>query len=126
MTNDQFAPDKPHGCGGGDESGSQPVCGLVPDLMDRSRIAAACPNVRFVHAPADCVHAAVVVVDLARRGDAVAPIREVARDCRIVAFAPHEDADAAARARADGADLVVARSRFFRDVAAAIYTSGQG
>jgi hypothetical protein len=35
-------------------------------------------------------------------------------------FVPHVDGDAATGARRDGADAVLARSRFFRDVAAAV------
>ena len=39
---------------------------------------------------------------------------------RIVCFGPHVDDDAADAARAAGADVVLPRSRFFRDPAAAI------
>jgi hypothetical protein len=33
----------------------------------------------------------------------------------VIAFGPHVDTEAAERATADGADLVLPRSRFFRD-----------
>ena len=41
-------------------------------------------------------------------------------DARIVAFGPHVDEDATAAARAEGADVVWPRSRFFRDPHAAL------
>jgi hypothetical protein len=50
----------------------------------------------------------------------VAGVRAVAPLARIVAFGPHVDADALARARSDGADIALARSQFFRDPRAAI------
>ena len=70
--------------------------------------------------PASCGGADVVVVDLARHGDAVAAVRAAAPAARIVAFGPHVDTAALAAAERDGADIVVARSEFFRDPAAAI------
>ncbi len=39
---------------------------------------------------------------------------------RIVCFGPHVDDEAAAAATAAGADVVMPRSRFFRDPAAAV------
>jgi hypothetical protein len=39
---------------------------------------------------------------------------------RIVAFGPHVDADVLEQAAADGADVVLPRSRFFQDPAAAL------
>ena len=39
---------------------------------------------------------------------------------RIVCYGPHVDDEAADAARAAGADVVMPRSRFFRDPAAAI------
>jgi hypothetical protein len=96
------------------------ICAIVPDLMDRSRIAAILPDVRFVASPAECVGADAVIVDGGRRADAVAGARAHAPGARIVVFVPHVDGDAATGARRDGADAVLARSRFFRDVAAAV------
>jgi len=95
------------------------IVALVPDLMDRSRVSAALPDARFTRDANDCADATVVFVDLARHPDAVATVRAAAPTARIVAFGPHVDDDALARARAEGADAVLPRSRFFADVAAA-------
>ena len=95
------------------------VLALVPDLMDRSRVSAALADARFTRDPADCAGADVVLVDLARHADDVAAVRAAAPAARIVAFGPHVDDEALARARADGADAVLPRSKFFADVAGA-------
>jgi hypothetical protein len=96
------------------------VVGLVDDLMDRSRVSAALPDAVFVRDPSACAGADVVVVDLARHGPSVRAARAAAPDARIVAFGPHVDEAALERAALDGADVVVARSVFFRDPAAAV------
>ena len=96
------------------------VVALVGDLMDRSKVSAALPDAEFAREASACAGADVVVVDLARFGDAVRAVRAVAPDARVVAFGPHVDEDAFARARADGADATVARSLFFRDPAAVV------
>jgi hypothetical protein len=98
-------------------------CALVPDLLDRSRLAAALADIEFVRDVEGCEHADVVVVDLARHGDLVSPVRAALPKARIVGFGPHVDDAALERARAAGADVVYPRSRFFRDVAAAIAAS---
>ena len=84
--------------------------------MDRSRIGAAIPGVVFGLEPA----ADVVIVDLARGAQQVADVRSVAPAARVVCYGPHVDGEVAAAARSAGADIVLARSRFFRDPAAAI------
>src|SRR5262249_2658771 len=101
-------------------SATAEVVALVTDLMDRSRVSAALPGVQFASAPGACAGATTVVVDLARYGSAVAAVRAAAPAARIVAFGPHVDAALLAPARADGADLVLPRSEFFRDPAAAL------
>jgi len=101
------------------EQGTRTVA-LVNDLMDRSRLSAAVPDVRFVPDTASCVGADVVVIDLARHADAVAAARASAPWARIVAFGPHVDDDVLRGARSDGADVVLPRSQFFRDPAAAL------
>ena len=94
---------------------------LVDDLMDRSRVSAALGDgVRFTRAPADATGADVVIVDLARHARAIADIRIAAPGAHIVAFGPHVDETAMAAAGAAGADRVLARSRFFADVATAV------
>ena len=100
------------------------VLAFVDDLMDRSRISAAIPDVVFTRASDAGPDASVVFIDLGRYGDAVDAIRQAHPEAQLVAFGSHVDRDAFAAARAVGADTVVARSEFFRDPSA--YTSGQG
>jgi len=97
-----------------------PVYALVTDLMDRSRISGAVPDAVFVRDAPGCAGADVVIVDLARSGGEVAALRAVAPSARLVCFGPHVDEASAAAARADGADVVLPRSRFFHDPAAVI------
>jgi hypothetical protein len=92
------------------------VCALVTDLMDRSKISAAIPDVGFMLDG----NADVVIVDIARNPQVVAEIRAETPGVRIVCFGPHVDDEAADAARAFGADIVMPRSKFFRDPAAAI------
>ena len=96
------------------------VVAFVDDLMDRSKLAAAVPQCEFVRAPDECAGAGVVIVDLARHSDAVAAVRAVAPTSRLVAFGPHVDDRLLERARAEGADVVLPRSQFFRSPAAAV------
>jgi DNA-binding NarL/FixJ family response regulator len=92
------------------------VCALVSDLMDRSKIEAAVPDVVFtLDGTAD-----VVIVDISRSAQLVAEIRAEMPAARIVCFGPHVDDAAADAARAAGADVVLPRSRFFRDPADAL------
>lgn len=88
------------------------VVAYVPDLMDRSKVAAAAPAATFVNDPRDlAAHAAdVVVVDLERPGvlDAVRGL-----STRTVAFARHTSTGLIDEARAAGVDVVLARSQFF-------------
>ena len=99
------------------------VCALVVDLMDRSRISASLPDAVFVRDAAACAGADVVIVDLARSGQHVSAVRGAVPAARIVCFGPHVDDEGASAALADGADVVLPRSRFFRDPAAAIADS---
>ena len=96
------------------------VCALVVDLMDRSRISASIPDAVFVRDASACADADVVIVDLARSGQHVAAVRGAAPSARIIGFGPHVDDEGASAARADGANVVLPRSRFFRDPAGAI------
>jgi hypothetical protein len=96
------------------------VVAFVDDLMDRSKLSAAVPECEFVRAADECAGADVVVVDLARHADAVAAVRRVAPAARLVAFGPHVDDRLLAAARADGADVVLPRSQFFRSPAGAV------
>jgi len=89
------------------------VYAFVPDLMDRSKVVAAGPDVVVVASPdAPAAAGDVVVLDLARAGalDAVGPL--VARGVRVVGFASHVDRDGIDAARVAGCE-VYARSAFF-------------
>lgn len=92
------------------------VAAYVPDLMDRSRIEAAVPGVRFVTTPEELVAApeALVVVDLARAGvlDRLASVPG-----RVVGFGAHVDQPLLEAASLAGCDLVLPRSKFFRELA---------
>lgn len=93
------------------------IAAFVPDLMDRSKVAAAAPgDVTFVRSAADLagVAAEVVVVDLARPGvlDALPGLAAA----RTIGFASHVDRELAAAAEAAGCAEVMARSRFFADL----------
>ena len=89
------------------------VVAYVPDLMDRSKVAAAGDCV-FVSRPADlaalCPDADVVVVDLTKPGvvDVLGDL-----DARIIGFANHTSRDVMDAARAAGCEQVLPRSDFF-------------
>jgi hypothetical protein len=96
------------------------VVALVDDLMDRSRITAAVPDTVTTRTTGDVAGADVVVVDLGGHGDALVDVRDLAPDAFVVAFGRHDDADALKAARVAGADRVLARSKFFADVAGSL------
>jgi hypothetical protein len=90
--------------------------------MDRTRIATALDGALVVAVqgldPESLGGLDVVVVDLTAAG-ALATIeaaRTTAGPVRIVAFGPHIDAAGLGAARTAGADEVLPRSQFFRDV----------
>jgi hypothetical protein len=88
--------------------------------MDRSRIAAAVPDAAFATAPDGVAGADLVIVDLGGHAGAIPVVRHLVPNARIVAFGRHDNVAALEQARADGADLAVPRSRFFRDPVEAI------
>jgi hypothetical protein len=96
------------------------IAAMTTDLMDRSRLSAATEAVEFTTDPSACADADVVVVDLARYADQVTAVRAAAPHARIVAFGPHVDTALLDGAARDGADVVLPRSRFFQDPAAAL------
>jgi thiamine monophosphate synthase len=96
------------------------ICALVNDLMDRSKVSAVSTGVRFVTGADECAGADVVVVDLGRHATAIADLRTLLPDAWIVAYGRHDNPEALAAAEAAGADVVLPRSRFFRDPAAAL------
>jgi hypothetical protein len=89
------------------------IVAYVPDLMDRSKVAAA-GDATFVSGPADLAGSAggadVVVVDLTRPGviEALAGI-----EGRVIGFANHTARDVMEAARAAGCGEVLRRSEFF-------------
>lgn len=94
------------------------IAAYVPDLMDRSKVAAAGgADVTFVRSPADLagVGSELVVVDLARPGvlDALPGLGGV----RTIGFASHVDKELADAASAAGCGQVLPRSRFFSSLA---------
>jgi len=102
------------------------VVAFTPDLMDRSRVAAALTDVRFAGDVADLAEAvaaaggdAVVLVDLARPGVAAAGRALVEAGVRVVGYGSHVDVALLDEARAAGLE-VHPRSRAFRDLAAVL------
>jgi len=92
------------------------VAAYCPDLMDRSKIAAAAPGCRFVARPEALVGLAgvdVVVVDLGKRGVMEALPEVVAGRARVIAYGSHVDRRVLEAAQAAGASLVLPRSQFF-------------
>lgn len=92
------------------------VVAYVPDLMDRSKVAAA-GAVTFVRRVDELSgrHADLVIVDLSRPG--VLEVLTSIVSPRIVGFASHVDRSLMDAARAAGCSEVLARSVFFRRVA---------
>lgn len=102
---------------------NQPVVVFAPDLMDRSRIAAAIPDAVFVRT-ADMLPltpARLVLVDLGRAG-VVETIPRI--DAPVIGFASHVDDELMASARAAGCREVLPRSRFFRTLPALVAGDG--
>ncbi len=100
------------------------VVAFVGDLLDRSKISAAVPDAGFATAFEDAAGADIVVIDVKAHPDAVAAVRKIVPDVRIVAYGRHDNPQALEAARADGADVALPRSRFFQDPAAAVTFPG--
>ena len=98
---------------------------FAPDLMDRSRIAAALPHAQFV-AAAGQLHeadpAALLLVDLHRPGvlEAISALRQT-----VIGFASHVDDRLLQAGREAGCAEVLPRSRFFRRLAELGRETGQ-
>jgi len=88
------------------------VAAYVPDLMDRSKVAAAAPDTAFVatpHALTD-IDADVYVLDLNRAGALdVLPVLQG----RVIGFASHVDRDTLAAANERAGVTAMKRSEFF-------------
>jgi hypothetical protein len=88
------------------------VVAYVPDLMDRSKVAAAATDITFVNRPQDLAGtpADLYVIDLMRPG-AVEALGSI--EGRIIGFARHTEPELMKSARAAGCETVLARSAFF-------------
>ena len=101
------------------------VVAFTPDLMDRSRVAAALPGVRFVAGLTELAGVeadagnVVVLLDLGRVGATDAGRSLVEAGVRVVGFGSHVDVARLDEARAAGLE-VHPRSRAFRDLAAVL------
>lgn len=100
------------------------VVACTPDLLDRSKVSAALPDVEHVGAaallPRVAAGADLVIVDLRAAG-----VLGVAGDLpgvRVVGFGPHVDGDLLAAAEAAGIEAMP-RSRFFRLLDEGAFTS---
>ncbi len=88
------------------------IAAYVPDLIDRSKVAAAAPDATFVDKPSKLagLDAELVVVDLGRPG----VIDELGSlSGRVIGFARHTQRDLITEAKAAGCDEVLVRSDFF-------------
>ena len=97
------------------------VAAYTPDLMDRSKIAAAVEDCRFVARPEALVGLAgvdVVVVDLSKRGVLAALPAIVAGGARVIGYGSHVDHKLLASASEAGVEDVLPRSKFFTRLAA--------
>ena len=86
------------------------IVAVTTELMDRSKITGALPDVRVVRPGGDLSGADVVLVDLALGGALDAAL---ASGARVIAYGSHVADDVLAAARAAGAEAMP-RSRFFR------------
>jgi hypothetical protein len=95
------------------------VVAYVPDLMDRSKVAAAAPEATFVARPDELasVEADLVVLDLTRPGvlDVIPLVQG-----RTLGFCRHTMRDVIAADEEAGCDRVLVRSEFFADIAGAL------
>ena len=97
------------------------VAAYTPDLMDRSKIAAAVADCRFVASPEALVGLAgidVVLVDLSKRGVVEALPDIVAGGARVVGYGSHVDHELLSAAEEAGVGEVLPRSKFFTRLAA--------
>lgn len=103
------------------------IAALTADLMFAARIRGAAPEARAVQSLAKLLDVvdeatALVLVDLQAREalDAVSRVRDAAPGARVVAFGPHVAEDALAAARSAGADVVMTRGAFVRELGALV------
>lgn len=92
------------------------IAAYVPDLMDRSKVAAV-GNVTFARTPGELagLEADIVVVDLSRPG--VLDVMPSLAGRRVIGFGSHVATDVLDAARAAGVTEVLPRSKFFGRIA---------
>ena len=90
----------------------------TPDLMDRSKIAAASPDVAFAAGPGELPALAgaadLVVADLSRPG-VLEVLAELSVSARVIGYGSHVDRATLERAAAAGCEAMP-RSQFFRSL----------
>ncbi len=103
------------------------VVALTADLMFAARIRGAAPEARAVQSLAKLWEVVdestvLVLVDLQAREaiEAVLRVREAAPRAQVVAFGPHVAENALSEARSAGADVVMTRGAFVRELGALV------
>jgi hypothetical protein len=103
------------------------IVAFVPDLMDRSKVAAGAPApVQFVNLAElneVAATARVVVIDLGRPG-AVEAVGRIPDAVHTIGFASHVDRATMEAARAAGCSVVVTRNEFFEHVSVLLASAG--
>lgn len=109
------------------------IAALVADLMFASRVRGAAPGAKTVHrgdALLETVGAGtrLVLVDLHAPGAlaAIGEVRERAPGAAVVAFGSHVETAALRAAREAGADRVMARSAFVRELPEIVREAAEG
>lgn len=109
-----------------------PIAALVADLMFASRIRGPAPGARTAHNADGLLKVLgpatrLVLIDLHSRGaiQAIPAAREAAPTATIVAFGSHVETETLQAAREAGADRVMARSAFVRELPALVHAAGE-
>lgn len=107
------------------------VVALVRDLMFAARIRSVAEGAVVVQRASGLAEAVgsgtrLVLVDLEAPGalEALSEVGERARGARVVAFGPHVAEEKLAAARAAGADTVLTRGRFVRELGELVAGAG--
>jgi hypothetical protein len=96
------------------------IAACVPDLMDRSKVAAVATGAVFVPEPGDLAGAAqtagaeLILLDLGRPGALAAVADLAAGGVEVIGFASHVELGLLDEARAAGCTTVLTRAIFFR------------
>lgn len=107
------------------------IAALVLDLMFAARVRGAARDAAVARSPAELLAGVgpatrLVLVDLQVAGavEVVSGVRERAPAARVVAFGPHVMEEALEAAREAGADEVLPRGRFIRELGELIRSAG--